>query len=369
LDQDAYPKSQETLAIERIRPGQQRTRIAVSAVIGVFALLVGSMWMYRAPRGAMRIEITDEQIEVTLGATGRSLRGTRNETVKLPVGEHVLHVKLGETTLDTPEITVAKGEPVEIKVERVGNRVRVMRDGQFLVAKEMPKSKSTGAQSVKVDDTAITSGNPERAAAEWVINNGGDVVVDPSSMKVAKLGDLPKEPFAIRVVTLRKMPSLTVADVDRLVGLRELKELHLEQTTLSVEVARRIAETLSIETLTHGTSTTTPAAFLEFTKLRTLRYFSGVGVDVDDEFLAQVGQLKRLNHLTFNGCKKVTEEGVVCLSANPPPKLNTVALGGMKVVTVNSVRAIAQLPHLGTLGLGKSNISEGALAELQRCPA
>ncbi len=124
------------------------------ASVGVVLLLLGGLWMFRAPRGAMQIEITDEQIEVTFGETGRSLRGTKNETIKLPIGEHVLHVKLGETTLDTPEITIAKGEPVEIKVEKVGNRVRVMQGKEFLVAKELPRSKNGRSKSGSAEPTA-----------------------------------------------------------------------------------------------------------------------------------------------------------------------------------------------------------------------
>ena len=73
-----------------------------------------------------------------------TLRGQTNAAIKLPIGEHVLHVQVGDVKLDTPEITVAKGESVAIKVERVGNRVRVMRDGEFLVAKELPKGKAGG---------------------------------------------------------------------------------------------------------------------------------------------------------------------------------------------------------------------------------
>ncbi len=118
----------------------------VLASVGVVLLLLGAWWMFRTPRGTVRIEIADEQIEVTLGETGRTLRGMTEETLKLPIGEHVLHVQIGETTLDTPEITVAKGEPVTLKVERSGNRVRVMRDGKFLVAKELPRSKAAGAK-------------------------------------------------------------------------------------------------------------------------------------------------------------------------------------------------------------------------------
>ncbi len=125
----------------------------VLASVGVVLLLLGAWWMFRTPRGTVQIEIADEQIEVTLGETGRTLRGKRTETLKLPVGEHVLHVAIGEMTLDTPEVEVAKGKLVEIKVEKVGNRVRVMRGKEFLVAKELPRSKASGEKAASLSAT------------------------------------------------------------------------------------------------------------------------------------------------------------------------------------------------------------------------
>lgn len=224
--------------------------------------------------------------------------------------------------------------------------------------------KIVGAKWVKIGGATQTPVDPERAVAEWVIGSGGEVELAPGG-RVSKLADLPQGAFTISVVTLRKFPNLTVADVDRLATLRALNGLNLEQTTLSVEVARRMAETLSIETLTHVTGATTPGAFLEFVKLRTLRFIQTYVID--DEFLAQVGQLKRLHRLHCGG-KMVTEEGLVRLAANPPPKLNDLSVG-INAITVKGTRAIAQLPHLGTLNLGKLSIREGALAELQRCRA
>ncbi len=144
------PQTEMTIAGERSRRaggGKTKSRNVLLASVSVVLLLIGGWWLVRTPRGAVRIEITDEQIEVTVGETGRTLRGVSDETVRIPVGEHVLHVLVGETQLDTPEITVAKGEPGAFKVERVGNRVRVMRDGKFLVAKELPKSKASGAKN------------------------------------------------------------------------------------------------------------------------------------------------------------------------------------------------------------------------------
>ena len=161
------PQTEMTLGQERSQRAsgmKQQTRNALLAVIAVVVLSLGIWWAFSTPRGSMQIEITDDQIEVTLGESGRTLRGQTNKAVKLPIGEHVLHVQVGEVKLDTPEITVAKGESVAIKVERVGSRVRVMRDGEFLIAKELPRSKASGT---KTDSTRKPASVAENFALEF----------------------------------------------------------------------------------------------------------------------------------------------------------------------------------------------------------
>ncbi|MBC7819565.1 MAG: SUMF1/EgtB/PvdO family nonheme iron enzyme, partial [Planctomycetaceae bacterium] len=173
------PQTEMTIAGERSIGQKLRSRNGLLASVGVVLLLLGAWWMFRTPRGTVQIEIADEQIEVTFGETGRTLRGKTEETLKLPVGEHVLHVQIGETTLDTPEITVAKGEPVEIKVEKVGNRVRVMRGKEFLVAKELPRLKigasgTAGTATVSgANEVVQANGQPTATVANHALRFDG----------------------------------------------------------------------------------------------------------------------------------------------------------------------------------------------------
>ena len=144
------PQTEMTLA-----SGQKlRSRNMLLASIGVVLLLLGAWWMFRTPTGTVRIEITDDEIAVTLGETGRTLRGKVDESVKLPIGEHVLHVQLGETTFDTSEVAIAKIEAESIKVERVGRRVRAMQGNTLLGHKELPKAKSSTG---KTSESATTN--------------------------------------------------------------------------------------------------------------------------------------------------------------------------------------------------------------------
>ena len=152
------PQTEMTLVDERTRRasgGKMTTRNMLLASVGVVLLLLGAWWVFRPPTGAVEIEITHADIEVLVGETGRTLRGETKQTLNLPLGEHVLHVSSGELRFDTPEITVAKGEPLTLTVEQVGNRVRVMLGDKFLAAKERPRSKTGGGKGVKADGTAM----------------------------------------------------------------------------------------------------------------------------------------------------------------------------------------------------------------------
>ena len=136
----------EAGSLRRVSRQKLRGRNALLVTAGVVLLLLGGLWLFRTPRGVVQIEITDEQVAVTLGETGRIVRGKVDETVKLPVGEYVLHVQCGELEFDTPAISVTKGPVIPLKVERVGNRIRVMRGDRFLASKELPRSKSSGVK-------------------------------------------------------------------------------------------------------------------------------------------------------------------------------------------------------------------------------
>ena len=146
-----------------------------------------------------------------------------------------------------------------------------------------------------------------------------------------------------------------------------MRILRLFGVTLTPEQARAITEALPLELVHVGGGSTSPAAFMEFLKLKSLRFFAGVGVSIDDEFLAKIGSLQQLTHLDLYGCSNVTDGGLVQLVANAPPKLTTLYLTAAKIGT-NGLRALARLPHLSDLNLGKTQVDDNGLAELAACP-
>lgn len=178
-DTDPQTLTSLTEAVEPRLGRRQKSRppTALVASLGAVLLVLGVWWMFRTPKGTLHIEIADEQIEVNLGETRRTLRGERDETIKLPVGEHVLHVQVEGLKFDSPAIVVGKSEPTSIKIERVGNRVRVMRGNEFLVSKELPRSKGTNSGKAGAAGSGQTTDS--RFALEF---DGVDDYVDLPSL-------------------------------------------------------------------------------------------------------------------------------------------------------------------------------------------
>ena len=173
--------------LKRKSRGQRRTILIGSAIAGAL-LLASVVFFITTNRGTLQLSITDEQAEVTLGTTGRTVHGPLEESIKLPLGAHVLSSRVGDLSFDTPEITIAKNEPIAIKVERVGNRVRVMRGAEFLIAKEMPRTKPNGATS----DSSKKSVN---ATPDFALRFDGDDQVTMAVMPEYSLDSLTIEAF------------------------------------------------------------------------------------------------------------------------------------------------------------------------------
>ncbi|MBI5759727.1 MAG: protein kinase [Planctomycetales bacterium] len=227
--------------------------------------------------------------------------------------------------------------------------------------------KIVGAKWVKVDGSALSSNDPERAVAEWIINNGGDVHQVGQAGVIAKVADLPRQPFAVRHVDIRNVANFSEADAQRLTRLRELTAVYFTQTTLGGGAIRTLAGCRRLQTLLVSDGSTTDATLSEMLQIPQLRSFEYDNVAVTDEFVARLGQLTQLYHFQLGACPLVTAEGLVRLAAAPPPKLQYLALGSTKT-GVSGLRAVARLPHLQELNIGGPQLDDAWLTELAHCP-
>lgn len=183
-------RTEQSLTIERterlpvadatVNQRKKSRRLLLGSVAGLIAVLLAILVAVRGKSETLRLEITDEQVEVTIGDTGQVVKGAKEHTLRVPLGEHVLHVQRDSFGFDTDPIEMAKGKPVEIKVEKIGNRVRVFRDGEFLVSKELPKRNSSSqgaANSADSTNASVPLMNPAGAALEF---KKGDSVQIPT---------------------------------------------------------------------------------------------------------------------------------------------------------------------------------------------
>ncbi len=137
-------------------PGGRRRNVLLPSLITVaVVVLLVIVFALRGKSGTLHLEITDDLTEVTIGETGRVVKGVADEEVRLALGEHVLHIQREDLAFDTNPFEVIKGENVSIKVERVGRRVRAMQGSTLLGHKESPKSKDKATVSSASPDFAL----------------------------------------------------------------------------------------------------------------------------------------------------------------------------------------------------------------------
>ncbi|MBC7818407.1 MAG: DUF1080 domain-containing protein [Planctomycetaceae bacterium] len=146
LDQSGELKGVSPRTVRGLTPsgssgGQKKKAVLFGSVAAAVVMLLVIVFALRGKSGTLHLEIKDDLIEVTIGETGRVVKGVTEQDLSLPVGEHVLHVKRDDLAFDTEAFEVTQGENVAIRVERVGRRVRAMQGSTLLGHKESPKSK------------------------------------------------------------------------------------------------------------------------------------------------------------------------------------------------------------------------------------
>ncbi len=145
LNQSGEPKGVSPRTVRGLTPsgspsGQRMKLLLLSSIAVAVVVLLGIVFVVRGKSGTLHLEITDDLTEVTIGETGRVVKGVADEEVRLALGEHVLHIQREDLAFDTNPFEVTKGENVPIKVERVGRRVRAMQGKTLLRHKESSNS-------------------------------------------------------------------------------------------------------------------------------------------------------------------------------------------------------------------------------------
>lgn len=121
----------------------------------------------------------------------------------------------------------------------IGARVRPLRSGGWLLPMALALLACGCGRAVDRD---------ARQVAEWVIETGGSLYVDQSTLQIRRKEDLPSGDFAIVRIELSGT-KVQDADLARLIGLRHLKYLGLHRTKITDKGIEYIVQIPSLEEL------------------------------------------------------------------------------------------------------------------------
>jgi len=196
---------------------------------------------------------------------------------------------------------------------------------------------------------------PDDAVAEWLKTIGG---IEGQTM--VRDHNRPGSP----IVELDFIGfDLTDADLKRLTGLRELKEINLRYNSkVSDTGLKELARLENLEMLFLPGTAVTDKGLIELAPLKKLRTLGLLSVKVTDAGLKKLPHLKALRYLSLSGTQ-VTDAGLPALDRFE--KLEVLSLCGTKV-TDAGLPTLAKLKNLRELNLQLTDVSAAGVERLQK---
>jgi formylglycine-generating enzyme required for sulfatase activity len=259
---------------------------------------------------------------------------------------------------------------------------------------------STGILA-KLTDVILIDPAAERAAAEWVLSVGGQVVhLRDTEGRLVSLenGELPAGEWAIESLNLESVQQLTDDDLARLGHCRRLKSLVLTGTPLTGSGLRHLSsltmlERLSLGSLGGGTALTDDrlaplAGFKRIVRLRldnnraltdtSLSYLSEMsnleylGIptnpNLTDHGLEQLAGLHKLKELYVGGLDQVTDRGLEQLIGGNPDLEVIGVNSNSPIPTARTLAPLRQSPKMRHVALSGHQLTPEGLAVLQDLP-
>lgn len=158
----------------------------------------------------------------------------------------------------------------------------------------------------------------ERAATEWVLSAGGNVIVNFGSV-TQKIGDRASIPAVTYVVNVVDLSGTRVRDADlaRIADLPEVDWLNLLQTHVGDAGMRHVSKMTSLTRLWLLGTDVTDAGLREIRKLDRLKFLGLNGTKVSDAGIADLSAMTSLTGIDLRNTR-VTPSGVVRLRTALP---------------------------------------------------
>lgn len=208
------------------------------------------------------------------------------------------------------------------------------------------------------------SPTPDRRVAEWVVQDGGTVVVDvPDSMggkrvEWKKADEIEDKAFTVIGVRLRKNTRITSDYLAPLSGLSRLEELDLWESSLADDDMRAVVALRSLERLTVGVTRLTPKGLARVGDLTNLTELNIAGLPVDTNAIQQIGKLNKLVVLLTGGCQ-IPDADLVHLTGLQ--RLEILGLIDNFKVTDKAMVHLGKLKNLKTIRVKGSKLTDQAV--------
>jgi hypothetical protein len=151
-----------------------------------------------------------------------------------------------------------------------------------LEAKEKELAEAKAALKAIQDAQLDRRNDPEQRAADWVLANGGELMlrVGERPVDVQTVGQLPTEHFHILQILLKSNRKIDDAGVAALRGLSHIRNLDLFDTKIGDAGLRSILDLKTLEGLTLRETLVTDSGARELQNLTNLKLLDLVGTNV-----------------------------------------------------------------------------------------
>ena len=122
------------------RQGSKRSRLPWligGGVAGVCVLVAALVLLWPTPKGTVRIESDDPNVEIVFDKTGPTIKGADKEPIALRAGEHGVLIKRGDFTFEADKFLLKKGETVVLRLELLQGKVEIVQDGRVVATRDV----------------------------------------------------------------------------------------------------------------------------------------------------------------------------------------------------------------------------------------
>jgi WD40 repeat protein/tRNA A-37 threonylcarbamoyl transferase component Bud32 len=121
--------------------GQKRPPLPwlVGMAGGLLAVVIaGIVLFWPTPRGVVKIESDDPDVEIVFDKTGPTVKGAGKEPITLGAGEHGVLIKRGEFEFEADKFVLKKGATITLKLKLLPGKIQLLLDGEVIGSRDIP---------------------------------------------------------------------------------------------------------------------------------------------------------------------------------------------------------------------------------------